>query len=83
MNFSDTEGVYTHTFEAERNVSVCIICALSYTVFFITHTHTLLTALFLELPGWTSNRKVKLIWILLKQETVSGSGTSLHLTPDR
>ena len=27
-------------------------------------------------PGWAGTRKVKPIWILLKQETVSGSGTS-------
>jgi len=26
------------------------------------------------LPGWASTRKIKPIWILLKQETVSGSG---------
>jgi len=38
-----------------------------------THTHTRLTALFLGLPGWAGTRKVKPIWILLKQETVSGS----------
>jgi len=38
-----------------------------------THTHTRLTALFPGLPG---TRKVKPIWILLKQETVSGSGMS-------
>ena len=41
-----------------------------------THTHTRLTALFPGLPGWASTRKVKTIWILLKQETVSGSGIS-------
>ena len=41
-----------------------------------THTHTRLTALFPGLPGWVSTRKVKPIWILLKQETVSGSGIS-------
>jgi len=41
-----------------------------------THTHTHLTALFPGLPGWTGTRKVKPIWILLKQETVSGSGIS-------
>jgi len=42
-----------------------------------THTHTpVLTALCLGLPGWASTRKVKPIWILLKQETVSGSGIS-------
>jgi len=40
------------------------------------HTHTHLTALFPGLPGWASTRKVKPIWILLKQETVSGSGIS-------
>ena len=39
-----------------------------------THTHTRLTALFPGLPGWAGTRKVKPIWILLKQETVSGSG---------
>ena len=39
-----------------------------------THTHTHLTALCLGLLGWAGTRKVKPIWILLKQETVSGSG---------
>ena len=39
-----------------------------------THTHTRLMALFPGLPGWAGTRKVKPIWILLKQETVSGSG---------
>ena len=39
-------------------------------------THTRLTALFPGLPGWARTRKVKPIWILLKQETVSGSGNS-------
>ena len=34
--------------------------------------HTCLMALFPGLPGWASTRKVKPIWILLKQETVSG-----------
>ena len=40
------------------------------------HTHTRLTALFPGLPEWAGTRKVKPIWILLKQETVSGSGIS-------
>jgi len=35
-----------------------------------------LTALFPGLPGWAGTRKVKPIWILLKQETVSGCGIS-------
>ena len=38
-----------------------------------THTHTRLTALRPGLPGWAGTRKVSPIWILLKQETVSGS----------
>ena len=38
-----------------------------------THTHSRLTAIFPGLPG---TRKAKPIWILLKQETVSGSGIS-------
>jgi len=38
------------------------------------HTHTRLTALCPELPGSAGTRKVKPIWILLKQETVGGSG---------
>jgi len=41
-----------------------------------THTHTRLVALFLGLPRSAGTRKVKPIWILLKQETVSGSGIS-------
>jgi len=41
-----------------------------------THTHTRLTALCPGLPGWAGTRKVKPIWILLKQKTVSGSGIS-------
>ena len=41
-----------------------------------THTHSRLTALFPGLLGSASTRKVKPIWIVLKQETVSGSGIS-------
>ena len=40
-----------------------------------THTHTF-NGPFLGLPGWAGTRKVKPIWILLKQETVSSSGIS-------
>ena len=39
------------------------------------HTHPF-NGPFPGLPGWASTRKVKLIWILLKQETVSGSDIS-------
>jgi len=42
-----------------------------------THTHTRLTALCPGLPAvGRYARKVKPIWLLLKQETVSGSGIS-------
>ena len=41
-----------------------------------THTHSRLMALSPGLPRWAGTRKVKPIWILLKQETVSGSGIS-------
>ena len=37
---------------------------------FMHHTHTRLMALFAGLPGWAGTRKLKPIWILLKQETV-------------
>ena len=38
--------------------------------------YTCLTAFFPGLPGWGGTRKVKPIWIWLKQETMSGSGIS-------
>jgi len=41
-----------------------------------THTHTRLTALCPGLRRWAGTREEKPIWILLKQETVSGSGIS-------
>jgi len=41
-----------------------------------THTHTRLMALFQGLISWAGTRKDKPIWILLKHETVSGSGIS-------
>ena len=55
---------------------------------YITHTHTPVgTALFPGLPRWAGTRKVKPIWILLKQETVAvasaGPYASLHLASDR
>ena len=56
-------------FWTDNMMNICILKFLTY-----THTHTRLTALFPGLPGWAGTRKVKPIWILLKQETVSGSG---------
>ena len=40
------------------------------------YTYTCLTALYPGLPRCAGTRKVKPIWILLQQETVSGSGIS-------
>ena len=54
-----------------------------------THTHARLTALCPGLPRWAGTRKVKPIWILLKQErpwvAVASGGpyASLHFPPDR
>ena len=48
----------------------------SFSAVLFIHTHTRLTALCPGLPRWAATRKVKPIWILLKQETVSGSGIS-------
>ena len=43
----------------------------------LLHTNnTRLTALCPGLPGWAGTRRVEPIWILLKQQTVSGSGIS-------
>ena len=52
-----------------RVLTMTVQCTASY-------SHTRLTALIPGLPGWASTRKVKPIWISLKQEAVSGSGIS-------
>ena len=52
-----------------EDVSKCMHTPISF-----THTH--LKALFPGLPRWACTRKVKPVWILLKQESVSGSGIS-------
>jgi len=48
---------------------------IQYTHYYYNY-YSPLTALFPGLPGWAGTRKVKPIWILLKQETVSGSDIS-------
>jgi len=52
---------------------------------FTTRYYMRLMALCPGLPRWARTRKVKLIWILLKQLTVASAGpyASLHLAPDR
>ena len=62
--------IYTHT----QTDTTHIHPHFTDTPFTHTNTHTRLTALCPGLPGWAGTRKVKPIWILLKQETVSGSG---------
>ena len=47
-----------------------------YVIFTLSHTYTRLMALFPGLPRLAGTRKVKPIWILLKQETVSVSSIS-------
>ena len=64
----------TRTLLASLGMAGCYLS--DYTIAIHTHTHTLLTALFPGLPMWAGTRQVKPIWILLKQETVSGSGIS-------
>ena len=81
--------ILTCTLEAKRLNHSCLYAVVGRFVLWIslfdnsdrttyntTHTHTCLTALFPGLPRWAGARKVKPIWILLKQETVSGSGIS-------
>ena len=80
-------ATYCHILQLEMHVH--LICAikfylLTYLIIYLccntppcnTHTHTRLTALCPGLPGRASTRKVKSIWILLKQERVSGSSIS-------
>ena len=57
--------------------SVCpIILHMWWVCYCWPCTHTRLTAHLPGSPRWAGTRKVKPIWILLKQETVSGSGIS-------
>ena len=52
------------------------VLVTQHNVTILIHTLTRLTALFPGLPGSAGTRKVKPIWILVKEETVSGSGIS-------
>ena len=51
-------------------------CSFSTNCFILWYYYNHLTASFPGQPGWAGTRKVKPICILLKQETVSGSGIS-------
>ena len=59
--------------------AICVVGQMGISMqvaLYSIHTRTRLAALFPGLPRWAGTRKVKPIWILLKQETVSGSGIS-------
>jgi len=58
------------------SLSVCLSVIQAYHKNKMHNTHTRLTGLCPGLPESASTRKVKPIQILLKQETVSGSGIS-------
>ena len=66
---------------AAHSVRQKLICRITLMHYFqrghwchLEGTHTRLTALYPGLPGSAGTRKVKSIWILLKQDTVRGSG---------
>ena len=78
-------NVHTYLLAAQQDYSkiscimhtiLTIIIPLQSQGVYYTHTHTRLTALFLGVPRSAGTRKAKPIWILLEQETVSGSGIS-------
>ena len=70
-------GVIYRRFQLRLVGWLGFVCAFNTDLVTSHHyTHTRLMALFPGLPGCAGTRKVKPIWILLKQETVSGSGIS-------
>jgi len=71
---ADLVAVISCCDEASNDTSCCMkhICNKQCQ----TYSYTSLTALLPGLPMWAGTRKVKPIWILLKQDTVSGSGIS-------
>ena len=59
----------TYAFYIQQNIPHCVLSLRKTT--HVTHTD-----LCPGLPRWAGTKKAKPIWILLKQETVSGSGMS-------
>ena len=80
VNHSSLHGRYSHQRAVKHNKLITVYLAtenkyqLNNLNMTSCNTHTRLTALCPGLPGWAGTRKEKPIWILLKQETVSGSG---------
>ena len=79
-SLSQTASSVLSDFYRQRQCAdaICVTVAQFYSLYRLhtAYTHTRLTALFLGLPWWAGTRKAKPNWILLKQETVSGSGIS-------
>ena len=63
------------TCKIKKISSLKMLCKNCKTFFSRGYTHPF-NGPFPGLPRWAGTRKVKPIWILLKQETVSGSGIS-------
>ena len=75
-NVQNTEFTNTTAKINKIHTSIVLCTRIAHTyINEIRHpfTDTRLTALCPGLPGWAGTRKVKPTWILLKQETVSGS----------
>ena len=78
-----TAELWTPSASRPMNITSCFTIVMVYNssdryceLFFLLTSHTRLTALLPGLSGWAGTRKVKPVWILLKQETLSGSGIS-------
>jgi len=70
-----------------RVLALQLVQPLHHIVVVVNNNNTRLTALFRDYPGEPVPERYKPIWILLKHEIVSGSGsagpyTSLHLATD-
>ena len=58
-------------------ISTAATCYIIFVMNLLQYTYTHpFNGPFSGIPGWAGTKKVKPIWILLKQETVSGSGIS-------
>ena len=72
--------VWSLTYHKQQAISIswlhCILSRQQHSQWDVRLAVNRLTALFPGIPGWARTRKVKPMWILLKQETVSGSGIS-------
>jgi len=67
---------WAHAHTEGRRICQARVWSLTFVLQLQPLTHTRLSAVCPGLPGWAGTRKVKPIWILLKQETVSGSSIS-------